>query len=128
MIFQQVLSSRLGPPITTSHPFKELACYSETPSAPGQVEHGTIELHPENNTSAKCDVLVGADGIETNTGRSLLREVSNVIAKTNNKASNQLSSKVDPVWSGGPVYRAVIPSKSPNGLGLGTAQCGSTSL
>lgn len=94
--FQRVLINHLP---NTPHCSKRLCSYKETSSG--------IRLYFADETSAVCDILVGADGIRSAVRRSLLlREAQ----EAPSDVAEQLRSCIEPCWSGVVCYRAVLPA------------------
>jgi salicylate hydroxylase len=99
--FQQVLLQRL-PSSCRTHYSKRLRSYKQRLSGP-------IELLFEDGSTTSCDVLIGADGINSAVRRTFLAEKVEW-AKSETEAAN-ITASVDPVWSGTNVFRALIPSE-----------------
>ncbi|KZT72214.1 FAD/NAD(P)-binding domain-containing protein [Daedalea quercina L-15889] len=65
--------------------------------------HGPLELQFSDNTTARCDILVGCDGIKSIVRKQMLEEKA---AKT---GQGELLHHIDPVWTGTVIYRGLIP-------------------
>lgn len=110
--FQAVLLRRILTPCRI-HCSKRLRSYE-------QRHGGPIALLFEDDTSASCDVLVGADGLKSAVRRSLLREKARRAQSQNNwSEAADITALIEPVWSGTNAYRALVPadrlrSRQPN--------------
>ncbi|KAG7095911.1 hypothetical protein E1B28_006596 [Marasmius oreades] len=100
------------------HTSKHVASYEETPGGP-------ITIHFKDGSSSTADVLVGCDGVHSNTRATMYRD----LAKTD--PSKGYESFCEPKWSGQLAYRTVIPKtkiseKDPNHQALTQAKiwCG----
>lgn len=108
--FLDCLVKHLDNDVTRTYFKKRLQFYTKFTN---EVE--SIMLSFTDGTTAKCDVLVGADGIHSATRRCLLDRVARAWKKQpladalNN--SNLLLKKKEPIWSGFVSYRALIPSE-----------------
>jgi salicylate hydroxylase len=100
--FQKVLLARL-PTSYRIHCSKRLRSYN-------QRQGGPISLLFEDGTGTKCDVLLGADGLKSAVRRSLLGEKA-LWAQGEGRWSEaaDLTSVIEPCWSGTNAYRALIP-------------------
>jgi len=70
---------------------------------------GRITLHFVDNTTAICDILIGADGIKSAVRRSFLTEKSKQAVQAGRLAeAEELLASVNPTWTGIVAYRALI--------------------
>lgn len=98
--FQSVLLKRLGYPI---HMSKRLASYDQSSSTE------PITLTFADQTTATCDLLVGADGINSAVRRTLFSDIAESYAKSGDESEAQrIAEATKPVWSGQTAFRAVI--------------------
>lgn len=84
-----------------------------------ELEEG-IELKFKNGETASCDILVGADGIN-----SVVRKVFLAGKRGLDSSSEEALMNASPVWSGTSVYRGLVDSEvikreSPNHRALTT--------
>lgn len=102
--FQSVLLNHIGQrySIRTS---KRLASYRQSSSS-----SKPITLTFTDQTTATCDLLVGADGIHSAVRRTLLLDQAGAYAKRGHAIEAQsIANSIDPIWSGQTAFRAVIP-------------------
>jgi salicylate hydroxylase len=101
--FQKVLLVS-SPPSHRIHCSKRLRSYT-------QRQGGAISLLFEDGTAAKCDVLLGADGLKSAVRRSLLGEkVQWAQGEGKWSEAADLTAVMEPCWSGTNAYRALIPA------------------
>ncbi|KAL5523160.1 hypothetical protein ACEPAF_1427 [Sanghuangporus sanghuang] len=111
--FQQCLVNHLGPSVVCSHFSKRLMGH-RLPSKE-QDTSGTITLMFKDGTEAQCDVLIGADGIHSSVRHAMLglvaQELETKGIEEDRRRVELLKSpgKLDPIWTGSLVYRALIP-------------------
>ncbi|PIL34306.1 hypothetical protein GSI_03081 [Ganoderma sinense ZZ0214-1] len=104
-VLQKLLARHLGPSIAI-HFSKRLVSYIE----PTESDE-PIVLQFCDGTSAKCDVLVGSDGIRSAVRRSMFNVLADeACGRGEMEDSARIRSMVDPVWSGQVAYRGLIPS------------------
>ncbi len=82
---QQTLLSRISGSLHLKHRFLS---YEE-------LDHEVV-IHFEDGTTAKCDILIGMDGIKSCLRKSFLQQ------------NIPLSRSIDPVWSGTMAYRGLV--------------------
>ncbi|KAF8888107.1 salicylate hydroxylase [Infundibulicybe gibba] len=110
--FQQVLLRRLPKSCRTCCS-KRLRSYIQRPSGP-------IEVTFEDGSRTTCDVLIGADGLKSAVRQALLGEKAQYAGSQQKfQEAADITSCIDPAWSGTNAYRALIPAhrlreKSPN--------------
>ena len=109
--FLQVLASKLDPASTASRFSKRLTSYTQVGPDTSSSSQGFVTLHFVDGTTSTCDVLVGADGIHSETRHCLFKEVAEAVGASDPDKAKLLLSKLDPMWSGSAAYRAVIPSE-----------------
>jgi len=102
--FQTALLRRL-PASYRIHCSKRLRSYSQRLGGP-------ITLVFEDGSRSTCDVLLGADGLKSAVRRSLLGEKIQW-AQSQNRWSEaaDITSVIEPVWTGSNAYRALIPAE-----------------
>ncbi|KAI5116471.1 hypothetical protein M0805_001634 [Coniferiporia weirii] len=108
--FINSLATQLHSETISTHFSKRLESYSLgiVTSSPS-----SIALNFNDGATATCDVLIGADGINSATRHTLL-ELAAKDAESNNVEEGKRTGQIlrgvaDPVWSGSVAYRAVIP-------------------
>ncbi|CAK5267917.1 unnamed protein product [Mycena citricolor] len=102
--FQNVLLSHL-PSSTRIHMSKRLHTFVQRPSGP-------TELVFEDGTRSFCDVLVGADGLKSNTRRAFLSERIRWMQDQGRwQEAREIETCIEPVWSGCTAYRALFPAE-----------------
>ena len=94
---QEVLLKHVSPN-TKPHLSHRLSTYTET--------NDGVELEFTNGSKATCDILVGADGIN-----SVVRKVFLSKEKGIDPSSEEAEKVSQPVWSGTMVYRSLINSE-----------------
>ncbi|KAG5731013.1 Salicylate hydroxylase [Termitomyces sp. T112] len=73
---------------------------------------GEIQLLFEDGSTAKCDILIGADGIRSAVRRSMLiQQAKKETALGRITESEELINNIEPVWTGILAYRALIPTE-----------------
>jgi len=102
---QQILLQ--GVPSANIHLGKKLKKYVQT-NAPQ-----TIRIEFSDGTSATCDVLVGCDGIRSNTRAQMMRDEAAITGRS------EYLRCVEPRWTGTTAYRILTPAsrlaaKNPN--------------
>lgn len=80
---------------------KRLTSYSQDGSE--------IEIAFRDGSTAKCDILIGADGYKSVTRECMLQEKARTTSSE--EEGVEILSGIDPVWSGDIAYRAVIPTE-----------------
>ena len=97
--FLQALTSRV--PAANLHFNKRFVRYSGDASGP-------ITLHFSDDSTAICDVLVGADGIKSTTRKSMYNNLLN--DKTLAEAERQeIELCIEPRFTGTVLYRGTVP-------------------
>ncbi|KAF8888036.1 hypothetical protein BD779DRAFT_1672449 [Infundibulicybe gibba] len=77
-----------------------------------QHSSGKIDLLFEDGTTAKCDILIGADGIKSAVRRNMLTNKARKAAEAGKlEESVQLMNSIEPRWTGIAAYRALIPTE-----------------
>lgn len=93
------------PPTCKVYCSKRLLSYRQLPNHP-------VEIRFADGTTATCDVLVGADGINSSVRRVLLREQAHhARAEGRQRDSDNILGSVDPVWTGTLAYTATISAE-----------------
>jgi len=85
-------------PTMNPHLSHRLSTYTETKDG--------IELEFTNGNKAVCDILIGADGIN-----SVVRRVFLSKAKGIDPSSEEAEKVFQPVWSGTMAYRSLVDSE-----------------
>ena len=98
--FQQVLLRRL-PPTCQTHFRKKLISFDDSLDGP-------IILHFEDGCTAKCDILIGADGIKSAVRRSFFT----TLEKAGTISHDEAMVSKHPVWTGTIAYRGIVPKKA----------------
>ncbi|PPQ92525.1 hypothetical protein CVT25_010358 [Psilocybe cyanescens] len=93
---QEVLLKHISPSIQV-HLSHRLITYRET-------AQGEIELQFKNGSTASCDLLIGADGINSVIRKTFLRN-------KNKWSEEEASKKAQPLWTGSTVYRNTIDAE-----------------
>ncbi len=102
--FQKVLLAKL-PTSYRIHCSKRLRSHN-------QRQGGPISLLFEDGTEAKCDILLGADGLKSAVRRSLLGEKAQQLqAEKMWSEAADMTALIEPTWSGTNAYRALIPAE-----------------
>ncbi|KIP07412.1 hypothetical protein PHLGIDRAFT_47961, partial [Phlebiopsis gigantea 11061_1 CR5-6] len=104
--FQRVLLAHLATTRTRLHTRKRLAHFTQpaTPDAP-------IELTFADGATARCDLLVGADGLKSVVRAGMLRAAAAELhAQGHHADAEEALRGVAPRWSGTTAYRATIPT------------------
>ncbi|KAF8229500.1 FAD/NAD(P)-binding domain-containing protein [Tricholoma matsutake] len=102
--FLQVLMEHLSPS-HNAHFSKRLHSYTEQPS-------GQIKLYFMDNSTATCDILIGADGLKSAVRKSLLTERSKQAAKAGRLAeAEDFLQKINPSWTGIVAYRGLVSAE-----------------
>ncbi|KIY70404.1 FAD/NAD(P)-binding domain-containing protein [Cylindrobasidium torrendii FP15055 ss-10] len=73
-----------------------------------------VELTFADGSTARCDVLVGADGLKSATRAQLLQDLAS--KSTDPTQSNEFLSCIPPTWTGMVAYRGLIPSEKLRGI------------
>nr|GAT52620.1 salicylate hydroxylase [Mycena chlorophos] len=85
---------------------KKLSTYNERP------ESKDVELVFEDGTSATCDILVGADGVNSATRATLLSErAAGLRSLGQPEEATAAEACINPIFSGQLVFRALIPAE-----------------
>lgn len=93
---QEVLLKHISPSIQV-HLSHRLITYRE-------LEQGQVELEFKNGNKATCDLLIGADGINSVIRKTFLRN-------KNKWSEEEASQKAQPLWTGSTVYRNTIDAE-----------------
>lgn len=104
--------------MVTTHLSKRLIRYTTDRANGGQERNGSespsnvgggVQLYFKDGTSARCDVLIGADGLHSATRHSLLNEAAcDLLVSGDAAGADALRAKADPLWSGTFAYRGVV--------------------
>jgi salicylate hydroxylase len=87
------------------HFAKRLHSYTEQGS-------GRITMYFMDNSTAVCDILIGADGIKSAVRRSLLIEKSKQAAKAGRLAeAEEFLHRINPIWTGVMAYQARVSTE-----------------
>ncbi|KAI0086402.1 FAD/NAD(P)-binding domain-containing protein [Irpex rosettiformis] len=100
--FLKILERHI-PPNYRTHFSKRLVSYEDIPPNP-------IVLHFKDGTTAKCDVLVGADGIKSAVRRNMFTALA-----SNTQDESQAAAYtrcVDATWSGSVAYRGLVQAEA----------------
>ncbi|TFK51409.1 salicylate hydroxylase [Heliocybe sulcata] len=93
------------PPSCKTHLRKRLVSLQEPESS-----DLPVSLNFGDGTTATCDLLVAADGIRSVVRGSIFRgHAEKAIAEGKEQLAEELLSYVDPIWTGGVAYRALVP-------------------
>ena len=85
------------------HLGKRLVSYSQSP------ERGDIQMEFQDGTTARCDVLVGCDGIRSSVRPAMYAQLASIAsARGEHEAAKALRSYMPPKFSGAVVYRCMI--------------------
>jgi salicylate hydroxylase len=102
--FHKALLHRLPSRCRTT-PSKRLESYIQRPGE-------SIVLRFQDGSTATCDVLLGADGVKSAVRKSMLHEAASWAAFQHRDAdAAELRNLSEPRFSGGVVYRALIPAE-----------------
>ncbi|KAH8109900.1 FAD/NAD-binding domain-containing protein [Phellopilus nigrolimitatus] len=97
--FQQAIARHAVPP-ATAHFGKRLVGYTYADESDSE-----LILQFADGSTARADVLIGADGIRSAVRREMVRR----LATRGELVLDPVSDLVEPVWSGTVVYRYLIP-------------------
>lgn len=102
--FLDCLADKLPHERAHVHFGKRLVSYSVSPQS-----NPLITLQFKDGSTAKCDVLVGADGVHSATRKSLLEFAAHDLEANQGDvdAATSLREKIEPVWTGYTAYRTV---------------------
>ncbi|KAI0723586.1 hypothetical protein C8Q76DRAFT_614964, partial [Earliella scabrosa] len=99
---QQVFLAHLRSP-QVLHLGKRLVSYSQSS------EHGDVQVQFQDGTTARCDVLVGCDGIRSSVRPAMYAQLAEIAsARGDDEAAKALRSYMPPKFSGAVVYRCMI--------------------
>ncbi|KAH9474777.1 Salicylate hydroxylase [Psilocybe cubensis] len=93
---QEVLLKHISPSIKV-HLSHRLISYRE-------LEEGLVELEFKNGNKVTCDLLIGADGINSAIRKTFLRN-------KNGWSEEEAAQKAQPLWTGSTVYRNTIDAE-----------------
>ncbi len=65
---------------------------------------GPVSLEFSDGTTARCDVLLGCDGIKSVVRRRMLQDKAS-------RGDTKMLNHIEPFWSGIVVYRALVPAE-----------------
>ncbi|KAI5114866.1 hypothetical protein M0805_009927, partial [Coniferiporia weirii] len=126
--FINSLATQLDSETTSTHFSKRLESYS---LGIGKFSPSPITLNFSDGATATCDVLIGADGINSVTRHTLLelaaKDAESNSSEEGKRAGQILRGVANPVWSGSVAYRAIIPREklekvNPDHRAMKTAQ------
>ena len=91
------------------HFSKKLLSYDDRDPA-----EGPIVLHFKDDSTAECDLLVGADGIKSAVRAGMYRHMADAASRCGVSVEkvNKILSFVNPKWSGEMIYRGILPAES----------------
>lgn len=115
--FQQVLLDRLLTTSCQSHNSKRIVsyCYEQPISQSRRRSHPPIVLRFQDGTLAHCDLLIGADGIQSTVRACMLREAAEKSrANGRTREAKELLSGVESRWSGMSIYRTTVSAEALN--------------
>ena len=105
----QCLVEQIDPQSTTIHFSKRLVSF-ELPSDDHKA--APIRLSFKDGTSAKCNVLIGADGIHSSIRHVMLDLAAQNAEKSESEDSETIAASLrdrkGPIWSGSVAYRGLI--------------------
>lgn len=105
--FQTVLARHLGKDAVTTHFHKRFSHYILE-------DKGGVSLYFRDGSTAKCDVLIGADGIHSATRRTMIALASEEAQRNDNDEMVEMFAMPgvkDPIWSGSVAYRTLVDSE-----------------
>ncbi|KAI0799845.1 FAD/NAD(P)-binding domain-containing protein, partial [Irpex lacteus] len=106
--FLKILEKNI-PSSYRTHFGKRLVSYTENSSSPSSSSE-PVTLHFKDGSTAKCDVLVGADGIRSAVRRTMF---SDLAAKAQDEVQAATYRRcVDAAWSGVVTYRALVKTEA----------------
>lgn len=106
--FLKILEKNI-PSSYRTHFGKRLVSYTEDSSSPPSSSE-PVTLHFKDGSTAKCDVLVGADGIRSAVRRTMF---SDLAAKSQDEVQAVTYRRcVDAAWSGVVTYRALVKTEA----------------
>lgn len=116
--FLNVLTQHLSDSSCRTHSSKRLVSYryeQQTSPSRRRSHHPPITLQFHDGTAAQCDLLIGADGIQSAVRGCMLREAAGK-SRANGRVqeANELLSEIEPRWSGMTMYRTTISSEALN--------------
>lgn len=111
--FQNVILQHLASTSCRTHTSKRLTSYSTTTNL--SASSTLVHLNFQDDTTAACDLLIGADGIKSVVRAGMLRGMADQ-AKSEGRMQEAKSiekcSKA--TWSGVSMYRTTFPSEALN--------------
>ena len=95
-------------PFLTIHFSKKLASYD-------QDAHG-VNLHFADGSSARADILVGADGLGSPTRKTMCASVTECTAAGDSEKAAAIQQRTQPTWTGTYAYRALLDRERLKGV------------
>ena len=102
--FLDVLIDHL--PDGIAHFGKRLTKYTDTTTSRRDAQ---ITLHFADGSAAECDLLLGCDGIKSNTRAAMYSQAAEV--EEDRDAAKHLLSHISPVWTGNLAYRSLFETE-----------------